>query len=181
MHYRQYAFSKNRKPTILPKRPVPYLRCRGIDCPSELDIKKINFLYKCHKKDDYDEDKHFDNFNDKEIDNEVNVDEILVGSKGSDGDSFEDHFNPDTEEDNEPCLDEECLRANNKRAKAQYYTGPIGSYGFNRHQYPRAQLMGKLFYSGKRKATPMMMMAKHPLIPVAQIHSPLISSYLDLY
>ncbi|KAI2806837.1 hypothetical protein BLOT_008796 [Blomia tropicalis] len=57
MHYRQYAFSKNRKPTILPKRSVPYLRCRGMDCPSELDIKKINFLYKCHKRDDdyYDE------------------------------------------------------------------------------------------------------------------------------
>lgn len=73
MHYRQYAFSKNRKPTILPKRPVPYLRCRGLDCPSELDIEKINFLYKCHKKDDFD-----DNYIDNAIDNnEIDIDDTF--------------------------------------------------------------------------------------------------------
>lgn len=73
MHYRQYAFSKNRKPTILPKRPVPYLRCRGLDCPSELDIEKINFLYKCHKKDDFE-----DNYIDDAIDNnEIDIDDTF--------------------------------------------------------------------------------------------------------
>lgn len=69
MHYRQFAFSKNRKPTILPKRPVPYLRCRGLDCPSEMDIKKINFLYKCHKKDDFGDDSG--NEVDSDYENEV--------------------------------------------------------------------------------------------------------------
>lgn len=63
MHYRQYAFSKNRKPTILPKRPVPYLRCRGLDCPSELDIEKINFLYKCYKNGAYGDDNNNSNNN----------------------------------------------------------------------------------------------------------------------
>ncbi|CAG2116805.1 unnamed protein product, partial [Medioppia subpectinata] len=47
MHYRQYAFSKNKKATIVAKRPVPYLRCRGHECPSDLDVRKINYLYKC--------------------------------------------------------------------------------------------------------------------------------------
>lgn len=47
MHYRQFAFSKNRQPTIMPRRPVPHLRCRGSDCPSDLDVRKINYLYKC--------------------------------------------------------------------------------------------------------------------------------------
>ena len=103
MHYRQYAFSKNRKPTIVPKRPVPYLRCRGIDCPSELDIKKVNFLYKCHKKNDY-YDKNFDGYDkDFDNDNEVTVDEMIGGKHG---DSLDEHFNPE-ELDNEPCLEGE--------------------------------------------------------------------------
>ena len=50
MHYRTHAFSKNNKPTIRAKRPVPYLRCRGHGCPSDLDVKKINYLYKCNGK-----------------------------------------------------------------------------------------------------------------------------------
>ncbi|KAF7491962.1 Zinc metalloproteinase nas-8 [Sarcoptes scabiei] len=72
MHYRQYAFSKNRKPTIVPKRPVPYLRCRGLDCPSELDIEKINFLYKCYKKDDFED--NFIDTNDDDNDDDFNDD-----------------------------------------------------------------------------------------------------------
>lgn len=80
MHYRQFAFSKNRKPTILPKRSVPYLRCRGMDCPSEMDIKKINFLYKCgDKKDEYDEERDSDDF-----ENEVTVDDMGNKYRGED-------------------------------------------------------------------------------------------------
>lgn len=80
MHYRQFAFSKNRKPTILPKRSVPYLRCRGSDCPSEMDIKKINFLYKCgDKRDEYDEERDGDDF-----ENEVTVDDVGNKYRGED-------------------------------------------------------------------------------------------------
>lgn len=93
MHYRQYAFSKNRKPTIVPKTPVPYLRCRGMDCPSELDIKKINFLYKCHPKN---EDDYEDNYNrENDIDGDPDVEDMLVGAKNTLG------IRPDSQESNE--------------------------------------------------------------------------------
>lgn len=54
MHYREFAFSKNKQPTIMPRRPVPYLRCRGSECPSDLDVKKINYLYQCSDKNEND-------------------------------------------------------------------------------------------------------------------------------
>ncbi|CAG2117018.1 unnamed protein product [Medioppia subpectinata] len=38
---------QKKKATIVAKRPVPYLRCRGHECPSDLDVRKINYLYKC--------------------------------------------------------------------------------------------------------------------------------------
>lgn len=170
MHYRQYAFSKNRKPTILPKRPVPYLRCRGIDCPSELDIKKINFLYKCHKKDDYYDDRD-SGFGDKDLDNEVTVDEIFVNPKHG-GDSL-DEFNPDSEMDQEPCLDgEPCSYRPFKAHKSMLYPS-YGTFAFD-DVHPRDHLLHrKLRQSGKGKRLPRFHRA-HP-------YPPLIGGPLELY
>ena len=45
MHYDMYAFSKNNKPTIVPKKPgVTIGQRKGF---SDLDVYKINKLYEC--------------------------------------------------------------------------------------------------------------------------------------
>lgn len=138
MHYRQYAFSKNRKPTILPKRPVPHLRCRGLDCPSELDIKKINFLYKCDKK-DYDEE---DSYSDKEIDNEVNVDDEMMLGKNS----FHEQFDPE-DIDQRSCLeDEDCYR---RYKKPIPYSHLLSLFNYDNVNY-RGDLMHRLFFPQQR-------------------------------
>ncbi len=164
MHYRQYAFSKNRKPTILPKRPVPYLRCRGIDCPSELDIKKINFLYKCHKKED-----DFDAY-DKDFDNEVTVDEIMIGGKGEHGDGLDEHFNPDMEADNEPCLEGENCHyrgGNYKLSKGMPYPPLFGNGFAYDDAHPRAHR--KLPVPGDGQGLPLFY---RPQIHPAFLHGP---------
>lgn len=45
MHYESYAFSKNRRPTIVAKKQGVTLSNRN--GPTEIDIKQMNLLYKC--------------------------------------------------------------------------------------------------------------------------------------
>jgi hypothetical protein len=51
MHYGHNYFSKNRKITLRAKNGKQ-LGCRhtGTQCPTNLDIKKINVVYNCGKK-----------------------------------------------------------------------------------------------------------------------------------
>jgi hypothetical protein len=73
MHYREYAFSKNRQKTITPKKPVPHLRCKALDCPTDLDVMKINQFYKCFNK----KKNNFKNTNTESHTNIVTNDEEL--------------------------------------------------------------------------------------------------------
>jgi hypothetical protein len=106
MHYRQFAFSKNKKQTIVARRPVPYLRCRGLECPSDLDVRKINYLYKCsHGKSNYygnDEPKHKNRNKNNQIDNN-----ILFGQPFHNDLTFNQDFD-DYDDESDQCFGTQC-------------------------------------------------------------------------
>jgi len=102
MHYRTHAFSKNKKPTIIPRRPVPYLRCRGDGCPSAMDVQKINFLYKCHKG-----KSRFRSSSGKHRNNFYGYNEVHDGLIGKDSDLF----NNDNESDYGGEEDDQLVRS----------------------------------------------------------------------